>query len=365
MSSALANYESFLVNNVGFISNLESILRSVTWILPGRFKDADLASEALSALLNTTSLYHDTLLAKIIQSDPRYRPLIPSSLHSRYTSAWSNKDRRYKWSARSLELFRYLELLIEMGLRRKTSNKTRWRAVVLIECIKAVLRLGLLGITRRPLVSPTVPEREFDMASLPPSSNASSPTLAPSSPYSSSPPSTPDHLRNNHIPLSPHHLLVPPPPSKSLSPIDDFLLPKALSSSSVKQPSALVKPLSSPKDWLSEIVYILRPLVYAALLSRDRDTSGPLAISITMEIISRNLRRSPSAHSSLERAEYARRDRTILWYLLRGSIWKSYTRPKLDAIADKTASAPILGLLSAFLKDWMPLIDEYYYYTAP
>jgi hypothetical protein len=46
MSSALARYEGFLVNNVSVISSLESSLRSVTWILPGRFKDAELASEA-------------------------------------------------------------------------------------------------------------------------------------------------------------------------------------------------------------------------------------------------------------------------------------------------------------------------------
>lgn len=46
MSSALARYEAFLVNNVSVISSLESSLRSVTWILPGRFKDAELASEA-------------------------------------------------------------------------------------------------------------------------------------------------------------------------------------------------------------------------------------------------------------------------------------------------------------------------------
>lgn len=46
MSSVLARYEAFLVNNVSAISSVESTLRSVTWILPGRFKDAELTSEA-------------------------------------------------------------------------------------------------------------------------------------------------------------------------------------------------------------------------------------------------------------------------------------------------------------------------------
>ena len=193
------------------------------------------------------------------------------------------------------------------------------------------------------MVGPPVPERDFDIASLPPSSNSSSPTLAPSSPPLS-PPQTPDHLKNNHVPLQPHHLLVPPPPPTTvISPVDDFLLPKALSTSSVKAPFALVKPLSSPRDWVVESLYILRPLVYgkrlrngvkwnishraqAIMLSRDQDTNSPLVTSIVLEMISRNLRRKISVSSSLERSEYARRDREIVWYLFRGAIWRSFTR---------------------------------------
>lgn len=38
-----------------------------------------------------------------------------------------------------------------------------------------------------------------------------------------------------------------------------------------------------------------------------------------------------------------------------------FLRPKLDAIVERTASAPLINLLGAVLKDWMPLIDEYYY----
>ena len=156
MSSPVARYESFLINNVSTISTLESSLRSVTWFLPGRFKDAELASEArqllsftsilvsdiisplVSASLNVMSLYHDTLIARITQSDPKYKPLIPTSLHTRYTRAWSDKNYRYKWAARALELVRFTELVIEMGLRRKMSSRNKWRAIVLLEVLKCV-----------------------------------------------------------------------------------------------------------------------------------------------------------------------------------------------------------------------------------
>ena len=50
MSSALARYESFLIHNGSTIASLESTLRSLTWFLPGRFKDAELVSEACPSI---------------------------------------------------------------------------------------------------------------------------------------------------------------------------------------------------------------------------------------------------------------------------------------------------------------------------
>ena len=230
------------------------------------------------------SLYHDTLLAKIVQSEPKYKPLIPTSLHTRYTRAWSDKNSHYKWAARALELVRFTELVIEMGLRRKVSTQNKWRGIVLLEVIKyvggqsfqttflidfhprAFLRLVLLRITRKPLITPPIPERDFDPALLPPPSNTSSPTIAASSP-TSSPPATPEHVKNNHVPLPLHSLLTSPPACPESS-VEDFLLPKALTTSSVKPSLSLIRSLSSPLEWLSEIIYILRPLVYGKCVFR-------------------------------------------------------------------------------------------------
>ena len=122
---------------------------------------------------------------------------------------------------------------------------------------RAALRLLLLKITRRPLLSPPLPERDFDPTMLPSSSIESSPTLAPSSP-SVSLPTTPDHLRNNYSPL----LTSSFSPMHSDTAVEDFLLPKALTTTSVKPSLSLLKTLSAPQEWLAEIVHILRPLIY-------------------------------------------------------------------------------------------------------
>ena len=90
----------------------------------------------VAASLNVMSMYHDTLLERVVQAEPRYKALIPPSLHTRYTRAWSEKNAFYKWAARVLELIRFTELLIEMGLRRKVSQRNRWRGIVILEVIK-------------------------------------------------------------------------------------------------------------------------------------------------------------------------------------------------------------------------------------
>jgi peroxin-16 len=146
--------------------------------------------------------------------------------------------------------------------------------------------------------------------------------------------------------------------------VEEFLLSKALTTSAVKPATALVRALFNPQDWLSEFIYVLRPLVHVSLLAFDRMSDRPLLVLLTMDLLSRNLRRTPPPSASLERSEYARRDRDLLRYFLRGSIWTSFTRPKLEAFASK-AQSPLLGLLGSLVKDWMLLIDEYYYYTAP
>ena len=209
---------------------------------------------------------------------------------------------------------------------------------------RVVLKFTLLRITRRPLISPPIPERDIDPENLPPTSTLSSPTLVPSS-LGSSAPSTPEHLRNNHEPLPAHPLLTTPPPTNKTSVVEDFILSKALTTSLVKNPTSLVKPLLAPQEWMAESIHILRPLIYGQITSlhsrllatntlpvlflsydRERKTSRPLMVSLALELVSRNLRRTPSGSSALERQEYARRDRDLFWYLFRGSIWESWTR---------------------------------------
>ena len=64
----------------------------------------------------------------------------------------------------------------------------------------------------------------------------------------------------------------------------------------------------------------------AAHRSSPERTNRALLVVLLMECISRVLRRTPPLHAALERSEYARRDKDMVRYLIRGSIWETYTR---------------------------------------
>jgi peroxin-16 len=360
-TSMLSQYESFLIQNASTINTIESSLRSLTWFLPGRFKDAELASESLTAVLNLLGIYHDTLLSRQMALSG-VKPLLPPAPHTKYIKAWMEKDRLYKWAARILQVLRFTELMVEMGLRRKVNSKAAWRGILTIETMKAVLRLLIIKTTKRPLLSPTVPEREVDPATFQPPPTSTSDPLPVTA--------TPDHIKNNRIQTPPSKLnpLLNPDHTGSTPPIEGYLLSKALTPTAVKPPSAIISPLISPKDWIAEVLYILRPLIYVIALSRTMKSrlpsSQPLMISIAIDVFTRYIRRTPPPAETLERLEYARRDRDLFWYFLRGAIWDGFTRPKLEGLAQKTKGTPLLSVISALLGDYLPLVDEYYYYSA-
>jgi peroxin-16 len=51
MAAALKQqYEHLLLNNISAVASIEGGIRNVTWLLPGRFQDAEVASEGCELL---------------------------------------------------------------------------------------------------------------------------------------------------------------------------------------------------------------------------------------------------------------------------------------------------------------------------
>ena len=201
------------------------------------------------------------------------------------------------------------------------------------------------------MVLPPLPERDVTLATLGDSKSGTSRTET----IAQKAPQTPDHIKNNHSLFqspstpTPNPLLVPTA-SNALPSVDDFLLSKALKPSALCAPTRLIAHLATPSEWVVEIIYVLRPLLYGAFVFRARPqerqwnylpflalsiipssrqskiTFRPIIVSLLVEALLLSLRRPVSHNLTLERREYARRDRELLWYLFRGAVWQQFSK---------------------------------------
>jgi peroxin-16 len=146
-------YGDFITKNAGAVSQIESALRSLTYIVPGnisrvlpqlgelstlttrvaRFKDVEIASEGIHSGIQLLSLYHDSLLARAVASLPAFAQ--KPTPHNRYTKFWTQKSPAYQRLAMMVTMIQYTELLWEMAAKRR-GQKIRWKTVIILELAK-------------------------------------------------------------------------------------------------------------------------------------------------------------------------------------------------------------------------------------
>ncbi|GAA5827348.1 hypothetical protein JCM11251_003776 [Rhodosporidiobolus azoricus] len=160
----------------------------------------------------------------------------------------------------------------------------------------------------------------------------------------------------------------------------EYLLSRVLTIEDVKRPEDLVSKAKGLKK-IAEVIWILRPLIYVLALRRyGRRHTLPYLLSLALEYLAYSLRVSSTARlahdkasgpmlphpseSELEKQETGKRAKAFWWYLMRGPVWESWTKPQLTRIANKFDDKPLVGFVSTVIKDYTPLFDEYYYYST-
>jgi peroxin-16 len=233
----------------------------------------------------------------------------------------------YKRIALLLQIIQYTELLWEMAAKRK-GEKVRWRAVVILEGIKAICRLLLLRLTNsRPLLSPPLPEREVDPSSIEENTSSSESSESPPSENSSSDDAGWTMPRTG--------LAMPTLPDSS--DITNYLLSKVLTADDIKPPKALLHRVTG-KGELAECMYILRPVVYALAMqhwSGDKKSWRPWLIGVAMEYGARQLAKKDFQErlagglrglTGLEREELRKRGWALGWWMMRGAFYENITK---------------------------------------
>ncbi|KAF2157334.1 peroxisome membrane protein [Myriangium duriaei CBS 260.36] len=358
-------YEEFIVSNASSIGSIESALRSLTYIVPGRFRDAEIASESLHSGVQLLSLYHNSLLARAVARLPKAQQPHPSP-HNRYTQYWTKNSSAYRRLALTVQVIQYTELLCEMAAKRR-GEAARWRVVTILESLKALCRLLLLRLTNsRPLLSPPLPEREIDPSTLEDGASNNPPDIA-------SPPSERSEETQWTMPRT--GLSLPTLPSSG--DISSYLLSKVLTADDVKPPKALLHRVSGLGEF-AEVLYILRPVVYAFAMAhyarRGKSAAWqPWLLGVAMEYGARQLAKRDVADrragglrglTALEKDELKKRGWGLAWWAMRGAFYEQYTSRWIHGVSSSLKGKPLLDMVGGIIEDYEFLWDQYYFPTA-
>ncbi|KAF9922780.1 Peroxisomal membrane protein pex16 [Linnemannia zychae] len=358
----LKKYETFIFKNASQISSIESTLRSLTYILPGRFDDADLASEALFSTLNLLGIYHDTILTKHVASLPVTHRPTPSPLN-RYTRDWQSSSLTYKRIAMVLTVIQYTEVLIEMGVQKKWGQQYKWRVVTALEAIKAAGRLTLLRLTnQRMIMHPIHTERDVDPSTL--ADLAEAEQAVKESHWTGS------RTGSTRLQLS----AVQKNGKAGKTDVTEFLLSKVLTPDVVRKPRDLVGRLSG-LGAIGEYMFVLRPLIYVLAMRKYGQKSWyPWFLSLAIELTSRSciknfLASRPGGGRSgsgtlLEKDEMKRRLWLLLYYFLRSPFYDRFTKERLHNFCETASKKPLISLVAGIVRDYQPLWESVYFYTA-
>ncbi|KAJ5710702.1 Peroxisome membrane protein Pex16 [Penicillium malachiteum] len=380
-SKWLSLYEDFVTKNASSVGQVESALRSLTYIIPGRYRESEVASECVHSGVQLLSLYHDSLVSKVISRLPPNTPRPPPTPHTRYTKYWTERSSLYRRVALALQMLQYTELLWEMSARRR-GQKTRWRIVVFIEFAKAVCRLLLMRLTNsRPLVNPPLPEREVDPRTTEEEDKGDWNGME-----------TPTSERSTDISWTMPRTGLSLPSLPDVNDVSNYLISKVLTADDIKPPKTLLHRVSG-QGQLAEVLYILRPVVYALAMQRwsgDKRSWRPWLIGFGMEYGCRQLAKRDFRErvagglrglTGLEREELRKRGWSMGWWLMRGAFYENITkydshplfcssttltlnRSWLHSLTNKMKGKPLLDLVGSVVEDYEYLWDNYYFSTA-
>ncbi|KAK8023503.1 peroxisomal membrane protein [Apiospora rasikravindrae] len=369
-------YSDFITKNNHQVSQIESALRSLTYIIPGRFRDSEIASETLHSGVQLLSLYHDTVLLRALSQMqipgsnlmPR---LLPPSPHARYTRFWTARSTFYRRIALLLQVVQYTELLWEMAAKRR-GDKVKWRVVVILEALKALCRLLLLRITRsRPLVTPVLPEREpIPDAPAPGSDDGALKELMGEEDDAEEAAmlremngtADKDNKKAGHesewtMPRTGSSLPSLPSPGD----ISSYLLGRVLTADDIKPATKLLNTMQGSAR-AAEILHILAPLIYAVSLARSKNKRSwtPWLIGLSLEYAARQLRdRRGFRATALEREEWTKRGWAMGWWAMRGPAYDHLVKGFVGGVKKRVPS-----IVGGILEDYEYLWENYYFSTS-
>ena len=390
-SDGFGRYRAFVAEHRPALSALESALSAATWLLPERFSASEVSLEAIAALVGLVGLVHDTMAEDEERENARALMETPAAptppVRRRLFTAWP-----FYVSA-----VRQVEYLVELVAEKRTSgdaDNAVHAAMTTVEGVKALCRvLLLLQANGRLLVDGgaafnerhgRAPYRE-DVA------------------WEKRRGTAAVHAALQRFATREHAPALAPAAETAAEAAAAAAGAPAPCASEAKDRKALAAAPRKPAHVIkaqrlhvaAELVHVLRPVVYAALLRKwGRRAWTPWITSLGLDAASLALHRAadtaarggggasseegegedgggsgagtvvPAARRSLEEEEeLARRRRALAFYLLRSPIFDAVVAGPLNRLKRGAEAVPVVGTLVARGLDIAESMQASYYYV--
>ncbi|GAM19713.1 hypothetical protein SAMD00019534_028880, partial [Acytostelium subglobosum LB1] len=314
-----------------------SLLKNLLVFIPGRFGDSELMLEAIYSATNLFQTYIDYASSKMMlshnQSTTSQNETVPPPYYLHLL----------KW----IVVIQNLELCIEV-LASSTGDKrrTKWPAIITIEALKALLRIKLLFKTNGNMLihhSFHVPSQDIQALG----SKSKSNIINRRNPYEGRRQTLQDQLQSeeNNNDAHDNSTLIP-------------LLPPV-----------------SPRDYnnkvIGELLYILRPLIYAVLRwNCGKKSWRPWVVSLLMEYVSLAVIEyatitKQATMSQLEMIEVKRRRNQFIYYVLRSPFYDRFISDGIVfRILNFFKKIPLIKILVNVFLNYINVFRTRYFYTS-
>ncbi|XP_012737586.2 peroxisomal biogenesis factor 16 [Fundulus heteroclitus] len=323
-------YTEFVRRNPAATAQLENTVRTLSYLMAGRFADSHEISELVYSASNLLVLFNDSILRKGVRGA---------------LSTPSSQQRILTW----LSVLEYVEVFLEVGAGKLWGEAGRWLVIGLIHIFKAVFRLVLLLMYKSGLQTspPIIP---LDRVSECVSEDDASDEQQDDSCFVGQ--------RSGRVirplgsaPSLQSRLWGAPTQRKRRSSLREKIN---------SRPTDL-----SFQETLAESVYISRPLVHLLCLGVcGKQSWKPWLVSAALELSSFAVLNDTKFENRWEKAEMKRRAFLLCYYLLRSPFYDKYSEEKIVFLLRLLADhVPGIGLVARPLMDYLPTWQKIYFYN--